>query len=108
MNPADDSDSVRQFLTPITADTLIFLVQSGWPVSLASPVKTFSRAACAALASSPNLSWFVAASQPSSPPTASATVVERNVRVRMLLPPGTGRNQELGKDLAGVALERAK
>jgi hypothetical protein len=33
LDPADDSDAVRQFLTPITADTLVFLVQSGWPIS---------------------------------------------------------------------------
>lgn len=33
LDPADDSDAVRQFLTPITAETLIFFVQSGWPVS---------------------------------------------------------------------------
>jgi hypothetical protein len=33
MAPADDSSAVRQFLTPITLDTLIFLTQSSWPVS---------------------------------------------------------------------------
>ncbi len=31
--PGDDSAAVRQFLTPVNADTLVFLVQSGWPVS---------------------------------------------------------------------------
>ncbi len=31
--PADDSTATRQFLTPISVDTLVFLVQSGWPVS---------------------------------------------------------------------------
>jgi hypothetical protein len=31
--PGDDGTAVRQFLTPISADTLIFLTQSGWPVS---------------------------------------------------------------------------
>src|SRR5262249_7683685 len=33
LNPADDSDAIRQFLTPIPQETLIFLVQAGWPVS---------------------------------------------------------------------------
>jgi hypothetical protein len=31
--PGDESDAVRQFLTPIPADTLTFLVQTGQPVS---------------------------------------------------------------------------
>jgi hypothetical protein len=31
--PGDDGTAVRQFLTPISADTLIFLTQAGWPVS---------------------------------------------------------------------------
>jgi hypothetical protein len=31
--PSDDGTAVRQFLTPISPDTLIFLVESGWPVS---------------------------------------------------------------------------
>jgi hypothetical protein len=31
-NPSDSGDTVRQFLTPITLDTLLFLTQSGWPV----------------------------------------------------------------------------
>jgi hypothetical protein len=30
--PDDDATSVRQYLTPISADTLVFLGQSGWPV----------------------------------------------------------------------------
>src|SRR4051794_21044198 len=29
----DGSDAVRQFLTPITLDTLTLLTQTGWPVS---------------------------------------------------------------------------
>jgi hypothetical protein len=33
LDPTDDSEAVRQFLTPITPDTLIFLIQSGWPAS---------------------------------------------------------------------------
>lgn len=33
LDPHDNGTTVRQFLTPISADTLIFLVQSGWPVS---------------------------------------------------------------------------
>ncbi|MBX9625121.1 MAG: hypothetical protein K2X82_15045 [Gemmataceae bacterium] len=33
MTPDDDASSVRQYLTPITADTLVFLGQSGWPVA---------------------------------------------------------------------------
>lgn len=33
MAPSDDASAVRQFLTPISMDTLIFLAQSGWPVS---------------------------------------------------------------------------
>jgi hypothetical protein len=31
--PADSGDAVRQFLTPITAEMLIFLSQTSWPVS---------------------------------------------------------------------------
>jgi hypothetical protein len=31
--PGDDSAAVRQFLTPINADTLVFLTQAGWPAS---------------------------------------------------------------------------
>jgi hypothetical protein len=31
--PGDDGTAAREFLTPITADTLLFLTQSGWPVS---------------------------------------------------------------------------
>ncbi len=31
--PANDSDAVRQFLTPIPSQTLLFLAQTGWPVS---------------------------------------------------------------------------
>jgi hypothetical protein len=33
LTPANDSDAVRQFLTPIPMDTLIFLTQAGWPMS---------------------------------------------------------------------------
>jgi hypothetical protein len=33
MSPQDDASSVRQFLTPISMDTLVFLAQSGWPVA---------------------------------------------------------------------------
>src|SRR5262249_30329689 len=33
LDPADDSEAVRQFLTPISPDTLVFLVQTDWPVS---------------------------------------------------------------------------
>jgi len=33
MSPQDDGASVRQYLTPISADTVAFLAQSGWPVS---------------------------------------------------------------------------
>jgi hypothetical protein len=32
--PGDDSEDVRRFLTPMTADTLVFLTQTGWPVSV--------------------------------------------------------------------------
>lgn len=32
-NPQDDGSTVRQFLTPISPETLVFLTQSGWPVS---------------------------------------------------------------------------
>jgi hypothetical protein len=31
--PANGSDEVRQFLTPISADYLTFLIQTGWPAS---------------------------------------------------------------------------
>jgi hypothetical protein len=33
IQPADDGSAVRRFLTPISADTLAFLVQTSWPVS---------------------------------------------------------------------------
>jgi hypothetical protein len=33
LDPADDSDAVRQFLTPIPADTLVFLARTNWPVA---------------------------------------------------------------------------
>jgi hypothetical protein len=33
LDPADDSDAIRQFFTPITLDTLVFLTQTSWPVS---------------------------------------------------------------------------
>ncbi|MCS6977615.1 MAG: hypothetical protein NZM31_11500 [Gemmatales bacterium] len=33
LDPQDDATTIRQFLTPISDDTLVFLVQSGWPVS---------------------------------------------------------------------------
>jgi hypothetical protein len=33
MVPGDDGTAVRQFLTPISADILVFLTQGGWPVS---------------------------------------------------------------------------
>jgi hypothetical protein len=33
LDPADGGEAVRQFLTPISADTLIFLTQTSWPVS---------------------------------------------------------------------------
>jgi hypothetical protein len=33
LDPADGSDDVRQFLTPITLDTLALLNQTSWPVS---------------------------------------------------------------------------
>jgi hypothetical protein len=32
--PGDDSDTVRRFLTPMTAETLVFLIQTGWPGSV--------------------------------------------------------------------------
>jgi hypothetical protein len=31
--PGDDGEAVRRFLSPMTADTLAFLTQTGWPVS---------------------------------------------------------------------------
>jgi hypothetical protein len=31
--PADDGTSIRQFLTPISASTLVFLSQTSWPIS---------------------------------------------------------------------------
>ena len=33
MSPTDDGTAVRQFLTPISTDTLVFLTQAGWPIS---------------------------------------------------------------------------
>ncbi|AGA30270.1 hypothetical protein Sinac_6171 [Singulisphaera acidiphila DSM 18658] len=33
MTPASDGDAVQRFLTPISADTLVFLGQTSWPVS---------------------------------------------------------------------------
>jgi hypothetical protein len=32
-DPADNGEAVRQFLTPISLDTMTFLTQTGWPVS---------------------------------------------------------------------------
>jgi hypothetical protein len=32
-SPMDDGATIRQFLTPITLDTLVFLTQTSWPVS---------------------------------------------------------------------------
>jgi hypothetical protein len=34
LDPADGSEAVRRFLTPITADTLTLLTQTGWPASV--------------------------------------------------------------------------
>jgi hypothetical protein len=36
--PANGSEEVRQFLTPISADYLTFLIQGGWPVSTILPL----------------------------------------------------------------------
>jgi hypothetical protein len=33
LTPADDADAIRQFLTPIPEETLLFLVQTGWGMS---------------------------------------------------------------------------
>jgi hypothetical protein len=33
LNPADSSDAVRQFLTPVPLETLSVIAESGWPVS---------------------------------------------------------------------------
>jgi hypothetical protein len=33
LNPADDANAIRQFFTPINADTLVFLAQTNWPLS---------------------------------------------------------------------------
>jgi hypothetical protein len=33
LNPADDADAIRQFLTPIPPETLVFLAEMGWGVS---------------------------------------------------------------------------
>lgn len=33
LDPQDDASTTRQFLTPISSDTLVFLAQAGWPVS---------------------------------------------------------------------------
>jgi hypothetical protein len=33
LQPADDSNAVRQFFTPINADTLVLLTQTSWPLS---------------------------------------------------------------------------
>jgi hypothetical protein len=32
--PGDDSDTIRRYLTPMTADSLVFLIQTGWPASV--------------------------------------------------------------------------
>jgi hypothetical protein len=34
LDPADGSHEVRQFLTPISAETLVFLAQTSWPASV--------------------------------------------------------------------------
>src|SRR5262249_31610763 len=31
--PGNESDDVRRFLTPMTLDNLVFVIQTGWPVS---------------------------------------------------------------------------
>src|SRR5262249_17915710 len=33
LTPADNSDAIRQFLTPVSLDTLSVIAESGWPVS---------------------------------------------------------------------------
>ncbi len=33
LSPLDDGSTIRRFLTPISTDSLVFLVQTGWPVS---------------------------------------------------------------------------
>src|SRR5262245_45058068 len=33
LHPADSNDAVRQFLTPVSLETLSFIIESGWPVS---------------------------------------------------------------------------
>ena len=33
LNPIDQGDWVRSYLTPIPADTLVFLTGTGWPVA---------------------------------------------------------------------------
>ncbi len=33
LDPADDAEATRQFLTPITPETMIFLFQSSWPAA---------------------------------------------------------------------------
>jgi hypothetical protein len=33
LSPGDDGETIRRFLTPISGDTLVFLVQTGWPPS---------------------------------------------------------------------------
>jgi hypothetical protein len=33
LDPADSSEAVRQFLTPIPVDTLVFLTQTNWPIT---------------------------------------------------------------------------
>jgi hypothetical protein len=33
LDPADSADALRQFLTPISLDTLVFLTQTNWPIS---------------------------------------------------------------------------
>ena len=32
--PSDNGDAVRRFLTPISADTMVFLTQTSWPVTI--------------------------------------------------------------------------
>jgi hypothetical protein len=34
LTPGNESDEVRRFLTPINADNLTFLIQTGWPISV--------------------------------------------------------------------------
>jgi hypothetical protein len=82
MSPIDDGSSVRRFLTPISLDTLVFLTQTSWPVSI------ILRLWVERVNGVPN------AVNASGPPRDLAPDYERFLRISQLLQ--STQNKELG------------